>query len=304
LSKEVFTNKVDVAEENQRKNANGCGAVIESMKNHGKGIYSGTFSGTLNPALQDRFGRPKRDISTVIHILNDLLSATPQYSRGARISFEPTATRAIKQAPTRTQSFAKDTICTKCSTTKSLNCIYGECNGHSTDYYCDKHRPINEPTNTIQMPLSSCRCTRVLKLDESSNDSLNSSDCQCQFRSFDPTDPSGGSDQTHVQSAKQVCIKCSSIEMENSKTKSKLDQLRLVMQQKKERREARKLKSSPYVPIVSMAGTSNSLLNNSSTITSTITSPNEVDPLVEQQKQQQQQQTTNHNLVEEVDTAA
>lgn len=97
LSKEVFTNKVDVAEENQRKNANGCGAVIESMKNHGKGIYSGTFSGTLNPALQDRFGRPKRDISTVIHILNDLLSATPQYSRGARISFEPTATRAIKQ---------------------------------------------------------------------------------------------------------------------------------------------------------------------------------------------------------------
>lgn len=97
LSKEVFTNKVDVAEENQRKNTNGCGAVIESMKNHGKGIYSGTFSGTLNPALQDRFGRPKRDISTVIHILNDLLSATPQYSRGARISFEPTATRAIKQ---------------------------------------------------------------------------------------------------------------------------------------------------------------------------------------------------------------
>lgn len=67
----------------------GSGAVIESMRNHGRGIYSGTFSGTLNPALQDRFGRPKRDISTVIHILNDLLSATPHYSRGARISFEP-----------------------------------------------------------------------------------------------------------------------------------------------------------------------------------------------------------------------
>lgn len=68
------------------------GAVIESMKNHGKGIYSGTFSGTLNPALQDRNGRPKRDISTVIHILNDLLSATPHYTRGARICFEPTTT--------------------------------------------------------------------------------------------------------------------------------------------------------------------------------------------------------------------
>lgn len=95
LSKEVFTNKVDTLEDSQRKNAIGSGAVIESMKNHGKGIYSGTFSGTLNPALQDRNGRPKRDISTVIHILNDLLSATPHYTRGARICFEPT--RSIKQ---------------------------------------------------------------------------------------------------------------------------------------------------------------------------------------------------------------
>lgn len=74
----------------------GSGAVIESMKNHGRGIYSGTFSGTLNPALQDRHGRPKRDISTVIHILNDLLSATPHYSRGARISFEPTISGSRK----------------------------------------------------------------------------------------------------------------------------------------------------------------------------------------------------------------
>lgn len=36
------------------------------------------------------------------------------------------------------------------------------------------------------------------------------------------------------------------MELENSKTKSKLDQLRLVMQQRKERRAARKLKASPY----------------------------------------------------------
>lgn len=116
LSKEVFTNKMSTltnsdevrsrdASTSNRSTTNtsesksfgkvgsisgiGSGAVIESMRNHGRGIYSGTFSGTLNPALQDRFGRPKRDISTVIHILNDLLSATPHYSRGARISFEP-----------------------------------------------------------------------------------------------------------------------------------------------------------------------------------------------------------------------
>lgn len=121
LSKEVFTNKSDMStfiasDETKRARTSGTsntatgsntagshqsgsavgsvtgigsGAVIESMRNHGRGIYSGTFSGTLNPALQDRYGRPKRDISTVIHILNDLLSATPHYSRGARISFEP-----------------------------------------------------------------------------------------------------------------------------------------------------------------------------------------------------------------------
>jgi hypothetical protein len=35
-------------------------------------------------------------------------------------------------------------------------------------------------------------------------------------------------------------------EIENMKTKNKLDQLKLVMQQKKERREARKLKIAPY----------------------------------------------------------
>lgn len=36
------------------------------------------------------------------------------------------------------------------------------------------------------------------------------------------------------------------LEIENMKTKNKLDQLKLVMQQKKERREARKLKIAPY----------------------------------------------------------
>lgn len=42
-----------------------------------------------------------------------------------------------------------------------------------------------------------------------------------------------------------MCQKCL-VEMENNKTKSKLDQLRLVMQQRKQKREARKLKGAPY----------------------------------------------------------
>ncbi|XP_043289517.1 midnolin homolog isoform X2 [Venturia canescens] len=79
LSSEVLTSRVDLAEELARRRQ---GAIIESMHHHGKGVYSGTFSGTLNPALQDRHGRPKRDIGTIIHILNDLLCATPAATAG------------------------------------------------------------------------------------------------------------------------------------------------------------------------------------------------------------------------------
>jgi len=83
LSSEVLTTKPEATtpkpkkEERQRKRraTDGKGAIIESMHHHGKGVYSGTFSGTLNPALQDASGQPKRDITTIIHILNDLLCA-------------------------------------------------------------------------------------------------------------------------------------------------------------------------------------------------------------------------------------
>lgn len=44
---------------------------------------------------------------------------------------------------------------------------------------------------------------------------------------------------------REMCNKCSS-ELENSKTKYKMDNLRLVMQQRKEKREARKMKGAPY----------------------------------------------------------
>jgi len=69
--------------------------------------------GTLNPALQDRFGRPKRDISTIIHILNDLLCATPQYRAAARsgtpavctaTTLPPTASAAQAATPFTTAS--------------------------------------------------------------------------------------------------------------------------------------------------------------------------------------------------------
>ncbi|CAI9742822.1 Hypothetical predicted protein [Octopus vulgaris] len=55
--------------------------VIQALENLSEcqGVYSGTFSGTLDPSLQDLDGKPKRNISTIIHILNELLGATPQY---------------------------------------------------------------------------------------------------------------------------------------------------------------------------------------------------------------------------------
>lgn len=55
------------------------GAVIESFVNHAPGVFSGTFSGTLHPNCQDSSGRPRRDITTILQILNDLLSATRHY---------------------------------------------------------------------------------------------------------------------------------------------------------------------------------------------------------------------------------
>lgn len=102
LSSEVLTSKSDPVEDvstTKRRQ----GAIIESMHHHGKGVYSGTFSGTLNPALQDRFGRPKRDISTIIHILNDLLCATPQY-RSNRNNSGNTPTSPEKSVTTQTGS--------------------------------------------------------------------------------------------------------------------------------------------------------------------------------------------------------
>ncbi|CAB0010343.1 unnamed protein product [Nesidiocoris tenuis] len=108
LSSEVFTSKSSDLAEDASSLKRRQGAIIESMHHHGKGVYSGTFSGTLNPALQDRFGRPKRDISTIIHILNDLLCATPQY-------------RAATHEPAK-QSPPSSTISTATTASSSTSC--------------------------------------------------------------------------------------------------------------------------------------------------------------------------------------
>lgn len=55
------------------------GACIDSFTTHGPGIFSGTFSGSLHPSIQDSDGKPKRDPKTILQILTDLLTATQQY---------------------------------------------------------------------------------------------------------------------------------------------------------------------------------------------------------------------------------
>lgn len=81
------------------------------------------------------------------------------------------------------------------------------------------------------------------------------------------------------EATSSICTKCRTVERENSKTKSKLDQLRLVMQQKKERREARKLQSAPYTPLpgtaaarllaASCAATANAQITNAANVAQT-----------------------------------
>jgi hypothetical protein len=59
--------------------------------------FDSFFAGTLNPALQDRNGQPKRDITTIIHILNDLLCA--QYK-----NYSATATPTAGSQKSKTSS--------------------------------------------------------------------------------------------------------------------------------------------------------------------------------------------------------
>ncbi|KAM3865956.1 midnolin-like [Diretmus argenteus] len=52
------------------------GAVIETFVNHSPGVFSGTFSGSLDPISQSGTNHPRRGIAIILQILNDLFSAT------------------------------------------------------------------------------------------------------------------------------------------------------------------------------------------------------------------------------------
>lgn len=147
------------------------GAIIESMQHHGRGVYSGTFSGTLNPALQDSRGRPRRDISTIVHILNDLLCAAPPVRRT-----EPSV--HTQNAMPMSPKTATPCDCSKCNNN---------------------------------------RCTA----------------------STSTASTSGSSQQI-------ISLPLDSNAEQNSRTRDKIEQLRLVMGERRERRRLRKEKIQPY----------------------------------------------------------
>ncbi|XP_063705972.1 LOW QUALITY PROTEIN: midnolin homolog [Culicoides brevitarsis] len=262
------------------------GAVIESMKHHGKGIYSGTFSGTLNPALQDKHGRPKRDISTIIHILNDLLSAAPQCTRsGAKIYFEPTTSVSAlgsqsapaspvtkSSSPQRRASIQSVDACNRCPSASSSS----------------KMMRFNEDySGTIK---SSTHHRR-----RASSSSTSSSTCHNHNHL-----PTGHVPLHHPACTHPAANKVpSSLEIENSKTKYKLDQLRQVMQEKKARREARKLKNLPYHMNRSAVGVSQASLSPTTTTTITaLASPSTTQPPASSPN------ANVESIIEEVDTVA
>lgn len=70
------------------------GAVIDQLRHLGQGVYSGSFSGTLGPELQDGEGRPRRHVATILHILRDLLGASQGWRGGGPPTPTATATSA------------------------------------------------------------------------------------------------------------------------------------------------------------------------------------------------------------------
>lgn len=102
------------------------GAVIESFVNHAPGVFSGTFSGTLHPNCQDSSGRPRRDIGTILQILNDLLSATRHYQ-----GMPPSLTQLRCHAQCSSASPAPDltpktTSCEKLAATSPASLLQGQ----------------------------------------------------------------------------------------------------------------------------------------------------------------------------------
>uniref|UniRef100_A0A1B0AGP3 Ubiquitin-like domain-containing protein n=1 Tax=Glossina pallidipes TaxID=7398 RepID=A0A1B0AGP3_GLOPL len=311
LSNEMFTKTTDYSENEEELSKDET--VVESMKGHGKCVYSRTFSGTLNPALQDKYGRPKNGVSMIVHILNSLLSDGVQDSCETAIRFDgpSTSTATPANGPTgmahhssrngkQTSKYHQDRFYVKCLKVFSfaapftnnapesmqtaislLNTFsHNRCNeGNATDIMPNKSYATLDNGFDIQPSTSSaasCGSLGVAATPSASDSIANAISshythhhnhynilchpagvderkvCQCHYRLLN---------QHGVREREYTCVKCA-IDLQNMKTKSKIDRLRLVMLESKQKREARKLKVVPHVE------------QNVSTATSTVAAAN------------------------------
>lgn len=151
---------------------------------------------------------------------------------------------------------------------------------NDSQYYSNCHSSyVNHEGSTTTLNVS-CRCNSLLSNSFNQSASLSSSS------SLSSSPSSSALSSPSTTSMLTFCTKCSNTEIENNKTKCKLDHLRLIMQQKKQRREARKLKNLPYNSQARVLGTTTAA---ATTSLAQLNSPADVQP--------------NH-IVEEVDSVA
>jgi hypothetical protein len=98
-------------------------SITNHMQHHGKGVYSGTFSGTLNPALQDGLGKPRRHVSTIVHILNDLLGGMEPKKRptSSESASSSSASSSSSSSTTASSSSSGAASPSSSSTTTAIN---------------------------------------------------------------------------------------------------------------------------------------------------------------------------------------
>lgn len=135
------------------------------------------------------------------------------------------------------------------STSSSMKCQKcvkpGEFNSsHSTSHPMDVNSDLSTRNNSSLLANSLNTSSSTTSATSLYSTSLPFSNCGNKICTLDNRNTCACRTDD-MSGEREMCNKCSS-ELENSKTKYKMDHLRLVMQQRKEKREARKLKGAPY----------------------------------------------------------
>ena len=119
--------------------------------------------GTLNPALQDRNGQPKRDITTIIHILNDLLCAQyKNYTPGTPSDSPTSAATATTTSAASSTATANSSSRTRSSEPHKSEDIIKPTNPESAPCSCS-----NDPSTKANSTLLQKTATKPITEDQS-----------------------------------------------------------------------------------------------------------------------------------------